>query len=71
MTSADGTQRAEVGDVGLLGDDRQVRQVRGNLVRTALEEDARFAEVVQRADRVGADEARTSGDKNHDVPFVC
>jgi hypothetical protein len=67
VTGADGTQRAKVGDVGLLGDDGQVRQMGRYLAGATLDQDARLAEVVQRADSVGADEAGTSGDKDHHV----
>jgi len=62
VTSAHGAQRVEVGDVGLLSDNRQVRQVRGDLVRAALDEDARLTEVVQRTDAALADVGLTARD---------
>ena len=67
---ADRPQRVQVGDVGLLRDDGQVREMRGDLAAAALHHDARLAEAVQRADGVGADEPGPSSDENHRVPFV-
>ena len=67
---ADRPQCAQVGDVGLLCDHGQVRQMRGDLPAAALQHDARLAEAVQRADGVGADEPGPSSDENHRMPFV-
>jgi hypothetical protein len=66
---ADRPQCAQVGDVGLLRDDGQVRELRGDLAAAALHHDARLAEAVQRAHGVGADEPGPSSDENHRVPF--
>jgi hypothetical protein len=70
VSCPEGTKGVEIRDVHPLGDNRQPRQVRRDLIGSSLDDHAGFPEVDEGAHGVGADEAGTAGDENHIAPFV-